>query len=285
MFLTTIALVFAAWKLGVQRHLALVLLALNVIGFHIAVARFPAAADKARAAVPAFAEKVKTRTARVAATTINHRELGRQKYYAYDNFDWSIAKVPSSHGYNNLGNPLYWYMKDEPFLQRIFDVTDKVRPPRAASRATVATDNIYAEGIAADVAAAPGIPVAAIEQLAAGDGTAPLVVRMKLTPNVASATVETGGRALLLFNNVFAPGWRVTVDGRASDIVPVNYIFMGVEITAPGRHVVEFRFFPTSAVVAISAVYLAWLAAGAMAGVGVWKRRRGYVRSAPLISA
>ena len=161
MLLASVALALAAWTLGLQRHLALTLVATNIIGFQIALIRFPSVPDKARSSIPALAEKVKTRTARVAVTEVNHRELGRQAYYAYDNPDWSISKTPTSHGYNNLGSPLYWYMKDAPFLERIFDVTDRTRPPRAPPRASLAKDNAYAEGLAADVAAVPDIPVAA----------------------------------------------------------------------------------------------------------------------------
>ena len=283
MLFASFAFVLAAWTCGLQRHLALVLVAINIIGFQVALVRFPSVPAKARSPIPALVEKVNGRSARVTVTTINHRELGRQKYYAYDNLGWSISKTPTSHGYNNLGNPLYWYMKDAPFLERIFDVTDRTRLPRAPARALLATDNLYAEGLAADVAATPDIPIAAVDQLSPRDASAASqhIVAVKLAPNSATATVDVDGRALVLFNNVFAPGWRVTVDGRARDIVSVNYIFMGVEVTAPGRHVVEFRFVPTSAIAAITGVYLAWLLAAAAVALRCW-RRRSRRQSAPL---
>lgn len=74
-----------------------------------------------------------------------------------------------------------------------------------------------------------------------------------LPQNVAVQTYE-GNRivlnaapvanALLVLGDKYYPGWRATVDGKPTDIVPVNYLFRGVYLT-PGTHTVEFVFDPT----------------------------------------
>jgi hypothetical protein len=57
---------------------------------------------------------------------------------------------------------------------------------------------------------------------------------------VAVETVSDG-RALLVLNDIYAAGWDATVDGRATPIVPANYLARGVFVE-PGSHLVEFRY-------------------------------------------
>lgn len=49
--------------------------------------------------------------------------------------------------------------------------------------------------------------------------------------------------ALLVLGEKYYQGWKATVDGKATEIVPVDHILRGVYLT-PGRHRVEFRFDP-----------------------------------------
>jgi Bacterial membrane protein YfhO len=52
-------------------------------------------------------------------------------------------------------------------------------------------------------------------------------------------------QGILVLNDAFHPGWRVTVDGEPAQILRVNQIMRGV-ILPPGEHEVEFRFAPRS---------------------------------------
>ena len=56
-----------------------------------------------------------------------------------------------------------------------------------------------------------------------------------------SATVAAN--SLLVLGEKYHNGWKATIDGRPSTIVPVNHILRGVYLT-PGKHTVEFRFDP-----------------------------------------
>jgi hypothetical protein len=65
-------------------------------------------------------------------------------------------------------------------------------------------------------------------------------------------TVETSASAAAFLTVLegIMPGWRVWVDGRSATLERANAIFIGTEVPA-GRHQVEFRFLPTSAVVGV----------------------------------
>jgi hypothetical protein len=49
--------------------------------------------------------------------------------------------------------------------------------------------------------------------------------------------------ALLVIGEKYYKGWEATIDGKATEIVPVNHILRGVYLT-PGSHKIEFRFDP-----------------------------------------
>jgi hypothetical protein len=56
-------------------------------------------------------------------------------------------------------------------------------------------------------------------------------------------TAAPQANTLLVLGEKFYKGWRATTDGKPSEIVPVNHILRGVDLT-PGAHKVEFRFDP-----------------------------------------
>ena len=57
--------------------------------------------------------------------------------------------------------------------------------------------------------------------------------------------IQAGAKApcVLLFNDRFAPNWKLQVDGQAAKILRCNYIMRGVYL-APGSHTLEFRYRP-----------------------------------------
>jgi hypothetical protein len=64
-------------------------------------------------------------------------------------------------------------------------------------------------------------------------------------PSDARATLDaegpTGG--LVVLHDTFADGWTATVDGRQTEIVPVNVLSRGV-VVGPGRHRIEMSYLP-----------------------------------------
>lgn len=56
-------------------------------------------------------------------------------------------------------------------------------------------------------------------------------------------TARADENVLLVLGEKFYRGWQATVDGRRTEIYPVNQVLRGVYLS-PGRHEVEFRFDP-----------------------------------------
>ncbi|MEW6610903.1 MAG: YfhO family protein [Patescibacteria group bacterium] len=52
---------------------------------------------------------------------------------------------------------------------------------------------------------------------------------------------STDGSALLVLNESWYPGWRATIDGNDTQIIPVNLAFQGI-VVPKGEHTVRFQF-------------------------------------------
>ncbi len=65
------------------------------------------------------------------------------------------------------------------------------------------------------------------------------------SPNRMLARVQVEGRALLVWNEAYYPGWQVRVDGESLPVVRANHLFNGVWLEA-GEHDVEFEFVPNN---------------------------------------
>jgi uncharacterized membrane protein YfhO len=66
-------------------------------------------------------------------------------------------------------------------------------------------------------------------------------------PNRVEVEVEvaTSAPAVLVLSENYYPGWRAAVDGRAAELLRVDYNLRGV-VVSPGRHEVSFRYRPRS---------------------------------------
>jgi hypothetical protein len=89
-------------------------------------------------------------------------------------------------------------------------------------------------------------------------------------PERVVVEVESDGPALLVLNDVHAPGWTATVDGRAAAILDANYLARGVWVEG-GTHRVQFRY-RTPLLREGWALFL--LGAAALAAAGAARRRR-----------
>ena len=97
-----------------------------------------------------YASQINDRVQNVTITN-NSRRLGSGHDYIYDDEKWILKKIPFSHGYNNVSNPLYWYLKNEPFLSSLVTVTQNVRISKAMVRSSYNSDNSFAEALIAEV--------------------------------------------------------------------------------------------------------------------------------------
>jgi len=91
--------------------------------------------------------------------------------------------------------------------------------------------------------------------------------------NRVVAEVETRGPAVLVLTQMDAPGWKVTIDGRAAPPLRANGLFRAVAIPA-GRHQIVWSYRPASVMAgaALSAMALLFLA-GQLVYVRLTRRR------------
>ena len=104
---------------------------------------------------------------------------------------------------------------------------------------------------------------------AAVQDTASVVTITSYEPNRLTYDVNTGKGGVLVFSEIYYPGWTATVDGEPAELGRVNYILRALNIQ-PGRHQVELAFFPksvntTETIAYIAYVLLLLIVAGAVA--------------------
>lgn len=103
---------------------------------------------------------------------------------------------------------------------------------------------------------------------------------VKLTKYDANALIyevsSTKG-GVVVFSEIYYPGWQATVDGKPVDIARADYILRAIRIE-PGRHTVEFKFDPkslhTTEAIANSALVLLMVVFLILMAREVMKRRK-----------
>ena len=108
---------------------------------------------------------------------------------------------------------------------------------------------------------------AALGQAKANDSTA-IVKLDKYEPNNLQYTVNSKNGGVVVFSEIYYPGWTATIDGQPAELGRVNYILRALNVKA-GKHTVVLDFHPTSisttetiAYIAIVILLLAIIGAG-----------------------
>ena len=116
---------------------------------------------------------------------------------------------------------------------------------------------------------------AVLGQTQANDSSA-IVKLDKYEPNRLEYTVSSAKGGIVVFSEIYYPGWTATVDGQPMELGRANYILRALNVK-PGQHKVVLDFHPTSidktetiAYAAIAILILAVLAIVFME----WKKRR-----------
>lgn len=66
----------------------------------------------------------------------------------------------------------------------------------------------------------------------------------RISGNTLRAEVSCDMESLLIFNETFDPGWRVTVNGQPAEVLRVNAVVQGVIVPKGKGHAVEWRYHP-----------------------------------------
>ncbi len=95
-------------------------------------------------------------------------------------------------------------------------------------------------------------------------------------PNLLKYTVSSQTGGVLVFSEIFYPGWTATIDGQPAELGRVNYVLRALHVGA-GKHQVELAFFPqtvktTETIAYVSLALMLLLVLAAMA-LGLRKRK------------
>ena len=115
---------------------------------------------------------------------------------------------------------------------------------------------------------------AVLGQAKANDSTATVKLD-KYEPNNLQYTVNSKNGGIVVFSEIYYPGWKATVDGQSVELGRVNYILRSLNVK-PGKHIVVLDFHPTSistteTIAYISIVILLLAIAGA--GYMEWRKK------------
>ena len=76
-------------------------------------------------------------------------------------------------------------------------------------------------------------------------------------PNQLTYEVNSGKGGVVVFSEVYYPGWTATIDGEPAELGRVNYILRALNVK-PGKHEVVLSFFPKSVDTTESIAYTAY---------------------------
>ena len=64
-------------------------------------------------------------------------------------------------------------------------------------------------------------------------------------PNRLTYDVTSAKGGVVVFSEIYYPGWTATIDGEPAELGRVDYVLRALTV-GPGRHQVELAFFPKS---------------------------------------
>lgn len=103
-----------------------------------------------------------------------------------------------------------------------------------------------------------------------------LVTLREYQPNKLTYDVHSDKGGVVVFSEIYYPGWTATVDGEPAELGRVNYILRALNVK-PGSHEVVLDFHPTSVKVTETVAYVGYvvLLLIILAGIGMaWRKRK-----------
>lgn len=92
-------------------------------------------------------------------------------------------------------------------------------------------------------------------------------------PNDLKYTIESAKGGLVVFSEIYYPGWTVTIDGKLAELGRVNYVLRALKVPA-GKHEVQMTFRPASITTTNTIAYVALLLVVALFAIAVWRNCR-----------
>lgn len=76
-------------------------------------------------------------------------------------------------------------------------------------------------------------------------------------PNRLTYDVESGKGGIVVFSEIYYPGWTATIDGQSAELGRVDYVLRALSVK-PGKHKVVLEFFPKSVDTTETIAYIAY---------------------------
>jgi len=211
--------------------------------------------------VPSYLEIITNRKQETSSSE-NRRKLDLGSQFNYYDTEWLYQKIPFAHGYNHLGNPRYWYVKNNPILDQIVVVTQFARPDKGIQRSNFKSDNEYAEQLGKEVLSQPAIPIIETSRFANINQSSEFAFalsKLSIKPNSINFELQVSGPAHVFLNMLYAPGWQLTVNGVPESSYRANYLFQGFDVRAPGKYEFQLSYRPYAYMLLLSTPYLVLL--------------------------
>jgi hypothetical protein len=99
---------------------------------------------------------------------------------------------------------------------------------------------------------------------------------VKLTayePNALKYDVTSGKGGVIVFSEIYYPGWTATIDGKPAEVGRVNYVLRALRVE-PGNHKVELSFQPKSIDTTETIAYVSYLLILLAAGFAIYRGRK-----------
>ena len=102
------------------------------------------------------------------------------------------------------------------------------------------------------------------------------VVLKDYKPNCLTYDVESGKGGVVVFSEIYYPGWTATVDGEQAKLGRVDYVLRALNVS-PGEHEVVLTFKPSSIRKTETVAYVSYFVLLLAVALGLffeWKRRK-----------
>ena len=110
-----------------------------------------------------------------------------------------------------------------------------------------------------------------------GDGaeqdTTSVVSLTSYEPNRLKYDVRSGKGGVVVFSEIYYPGWTATIDGQPAELGRVDYVLRALQVT-PGNHQLELSFFPKSVNRTETVAYVSYVILLLLLGLGIWFNRK-----------
>ncbi len=109
-------------------------------------------------------------------------------------------------------------------------------------------------------------------------GSVALATLKKYEPNNLVYEVNSDKGGVLVFSEIYYPGWTATVDGQPVELGRVNYVLRAISVK-PGKHQVVLDFHPASIRRTEAVAYTAYAILAVLAIFGIFVEWRKNKRS------